>query len=452
MPGTIPGRGEGCTLAPTVAFTSLAPRVLEAWPIPLAVTARDGVILFVNRALEATFAYDKGELVGQRLDVVLPGWTPALQAAALGRQESASPAASRREQPAYARRKDGSRFVVVLAVNGLRAGDDMFLVALARVDNACGAASGPPGVPPVPAAVGGVDPAAALLAAENLYLRQAARAHWPMRVVARSPLVRQALRRIERLARQDGPVLLVGEPGTGKHLLATRLHELSARSGRTMVRVNCAAIPAALLEGELFGREQGAFTGALTRQIGRLELADQSTLFLDGIGELPPRVQVKLLRFMEGHTVERLGGRQPTAVDVRIVAATHRDLGQLVADGRFLRDLYDRLNACPIHLPPLRDRPEDLELLVWRFVEEFGRAFGTRIDSIDREDLAAVQRYAWPGNLRELRNAVEQAMMTATSPRLRVALPRRAAARLGLEPTTLETRTAKLGLRRPDHA
>jgi transcriptional regulator with GAF, ATPase, and Fis domain len=252
-----------------------------------------------------------------------------------------------------------------------------------------------------------------------------------------------------------------------------------------MVRVNCSAIPATLMESELFGREKGAFTGALARQIGRFELADHSTIFLDEIGDLPLEIQVKLLRVLEERQIERLGSPKPITVDTRIVAATHRNLVQRVAEGTFREDLYYRLNVFPIEVPPLRERGEDIPLLVWRFVEEFAKAFGKRIDAIPPENMAALQQYGWPGNIRELRNVVERAMILAAGPRLTIAVPTTstvqsrssseklsdvetehirgvlestgwrirgaggAAERLGLRPTTLETRLAKLGLRRP---
>jgi len=254
-----------------------------------------------------------------------------------------------------------------------------------------------------------------------------------------------------------------------------------------MVRVNCAAIPPTLIESELFGREKGAFTGALARQIGRFEMADHSTIFLDEIGDLPLDVQVKLLRVLEERTVERLGSPQPIHVDVRIIAATHRDLERRISEGAFREDLYYRLNVFPIPVPPLRERAEDIPLLVWRFVEEFSKAFGRRIDSIDKQTFATLTQYSWPGNIRELRNVVERAMIVATGHRLSITPPHSTAAatrrspklvdvekehiravleatawrirgtggaadRLGLKPTTLETRMAKLGLKRPGHA
>ncbi|HEY7476254.1 MAG TPA: sigma 54-interacting transcriptional regulator, partial [Vicinamibacterales bacterium] len=303
-------------------------------------------------------------------------------------------------------------------------------------------------------------------------------------IVGQSAAVTQVLEQIHQVAPRDSTVLLLGETGTGKELFASRIHELSARHGRAMVRVNCSAIPATLMESELFGREKGAFTGALARQIGRFELADQSTIFLDEIGDLPPEIQVKLLRVLEERQIERLGNPKGIHVDVRIVAATHRDLEKRIAEGTFREDLFYRLNVFPIQVPPLRERVEDIPLLVWRFVDEFAKAFGKRIEAIPRENMAALQRYSWPGNIRELRNVVERAMIVSNGSRLTIAVPsptvastRRsdnllevekahirgilemtgwrirgaggAAERLGLKPTTLETRMAKLGLSRP---
>jgi transcriptional regulator with GAF, ATPase, and Fis domain len=325
------------------------------------------------------------------------------------------------------------------------------------------------------------------LQVENVYLRQEARERLGhSRVVGQSAALKRVLEQIEHVAPTDSTVLLVGETGTGKELFATHIHELGKRHNRSMVRVNCAAIPPTLMESELFGRERGAFTGALARQMGRFEMADKSTIFLDEIGDLPLDVQVKLLRVLEERTIERLGSSQPIKVDVRIIAATHRNLERRIAEGAFREDLYYRLNVFPISVPPLRERVEDIPLLVWRFVEEFSKAFGRRIDSIDKATFTALSQYSWPGNIRELRNVVERAMIVATGHRLNIPLPhasataaRRspklvdvekehiravlestgwrirgsggAADRLGLKPTTLETRMAKLGLRRPGH-
>ena len=303
-------------------------------------------------------------------------------------------------------------------------------------------------------------------------------------IIGQSLPLRRVLAQLQQVAATDATVLLLGETGTGKELLATRLHELSQRRGRGMVRVNCSAIPATLVESELFGREKGAFTGALVRQIGRFEFAHRSTIFLDEIGDLPADVQIKLLRVLEERQIERLGSPTAIHVDVRIVAATHRNLEQRIREDAFREDLYYRLNVFPIHVPALRERAEDIPLLVWHFIGEFSKAFGKRIHAIPRENMAALQRYPWPGNIRELRNVVERAMIVATGTQLTIALPAPsgpvaqcggtladvqrehirnvlessgwrirgadgAAERLGLRPTTLETRMIKLGLVRP---
>jgi formate hydrogenlyase transcriptional activator len=300
-----------------------------------------------------------------------------------------------------------------------------------------------------------------------------------------SPAMRRVLQLIDQVAPTDSTVLLLGETGTGKEFLATRIHTLSARRTRAMVRVNCGAIPGTLIESELFGRERGAFTDAVTRQIGRFEAADRSTIFLDEIGDLPIDVQVTLLRVIEERRFERLGSSTPVRVDVRVVAATHRNLEQRISEGTFRQDLFYRLNVFPITVPPLRERVEDIPLLVWHFVDQFNATFDRRFESIRTGDMTALQLYNWPGNIRELRNVVERAMILATGKELTIPLPeptggsrarsssarledierdhiRRvldatgwrirgaggAADRLGLAPTTLESRMIRLGLSR----
>jgi formate hydrogenlyase transcriptional activator len=322
-------------------------------------------------------------------------------------------------------------------------------------------------------------------ASEGLHLRREVRdrlGNGP--IVGESAAVRRVLDQVQQVATTDSTVLLLGETGTGKELFATEIHKLSTRRGHSMVRVNCSAIPATLIESELFGREKGAFTGALSRQIGRFELADHSTIFLDEIGDLPPDVQVKLLRVLEERQIERLGSPREIRVDTRIIAATHRNLERRIVEGTFRDDLFYRLNVFPIVVPPLRDRVGDIPLLVWRFIDEFSKAFGKPIEAIPRENMTALQRYAWPGNIRELRNVVERAMILAKDTRLVINVPAPslgvgkqslrlvdvekehirnvlestgwrirgsagAADRLGLRPTTLETRMVKLGLSRP---
>ena len=301
--------------------------------------------------------------------------------------------------------------------------------------------------------------------------------------VGQSAAIRRVQEQVCQVAETDATVLLLGETGSGKEVFASRIHELSRRRGRAMVRVNCAAIPSTLIESELFGREKGAYTGALSRQVGRFELADRSTIFLDEIGDLASDVQVKLLRVLEDKQFERLGSSKAIKIDTRIIAATHRDLEKRIAADQFREDLYYRLNVFPIRVPPLRERTEDIPMLVWRFVEEFSAAFGKRVESIAKDNIEMLQRYPWPGNVRELRNLVERAVIGANSPRLTITLPQStastarrsirladvekehikavldstrwrirgaggAAEQLGLKPTTLETRMVKLGLQR----
>ena len=303
-------------------------------------------------------------------------------------------------------------------------------------------------------------------------------------IIGGSASLRHALEQADQVAATDSTVLLLGETGTGKELFASRIHALSARRGRAMVCVNCAAIPATLIESELFGRERGAYTDALDRQVGRFELADRSTIFLDEIGDLPMEVQIKLLRVLEERQIERLGSVKSINVNVRIIAATHRGLEQRIGQGQFRADLFYRLNVFPIRVPALRERVDDIPLLVWSFVEEFAKTFGKTVNEVPAENMAALQRHTWPGNIRELRNAVERAMIMASGPRLTIPIPTPlnafrthslrlmdvqkdhirkvlesanwrvrgsggAADRLGLRPTTLETRMAKLGLIRP---
>jgi formate hydrogenlyase transcriptional activator len=326
------------------------------------------------------------------------------------------------------------------------------------------------------------------LKTENIYLRETARlTHGHQDIVGESEPMRKMLAAAERVAVTDSTVLILGETGTGKELLARWIHRLSSRKYRLMVEVNCAGLPATLVESELFGREKGAYTGALAHQKGRFEIADGSTIFLDEIGELPPELQTKLLRVLQEGRFERLGSPKPLKVDVRVIAATNRDLARSMAEGRFREDLFYRINVFPITVPPLRQRREDIPLLVWAFVEEIGKAMGKSIDSIPATDMEALQSYDWPGNVRELRNVIERALILSADGTLRFELPgpsdspadeaisfeeaqRRhivaalercgwrvrgeggAAEALELKPTTLEFKMKKLGVERPQRS
>ena len=262
------------------------------------------------------------------------------------------------------------------------------------------------------------------LQAESDYLREEIRVYGRFdEIVGQSTKLKKVFQRIEQVAPTDSTVLITGETGTGKELVARAIHNLSPRGRRVMVKVDCASLPATLIESELFGREKGAYTGALTKQAGRFELADGSTLFLDEIGELSLELQAKLLRVLEDGQFERLGSPKTISVDVRVIAATHRDLAEKVKDGTFRQDLYYRLNVFPVQLPPLRERPDDIPSLVWSFVGEFEKQMGKKVDSIPKRVMDVLQNYSWPGNIRELRNVIEQAVIVSNGGQLYLDMP-----------------------------
>jgi transcriptional regulator with GAF, ATPase, and Fis domain len=307
-------------------------------------------------------------------------------------------------------------------------------------------------------------------------------------IIGSSPALESVLEQVERVAPTDTTVLIEGETGTGKELVARAIHNISARCGRSFVKLNCAAIPLDLLESELFGHEKGAFTGAITQRTGRFELADKGTLFLDEVGDIPPALQPKLLRVLQEQEFERLGSTHTHHVDVRLVAATNRDLTEMVNHREFRSDLYYRLNVFPIVLPPLRARTDDIPALVTHFVDVFSRRMGKRIEQIPPTTMSALSSYQWPGNIRELQNLIERAVILANDDALPNPLPapgtqggvviapaattlkdsertlilhtldavgwviggaRGAAAKLGLNRTTLIHKMKKLGISRP---
>ncbi|HEB4990192.1 TPA: formate hydrogenlyase transcriptional activator FlhA [Klebsiella michiganensis] len=242
-------------------------------------------------------------------------------------------------------------------------------------------------------------------------------------IIGRSEAMNNVLKQVEMVAQSDSTVLILGETGTGKELIARAIHNLSGRNSRRMVKMNCAAMPAGLLESDLFGHERGAFTGASAQRIGRFELADKSSLFLDEVGDMPIELQPKLLRVLQEQEFERLGSNKLIHTDVRLIAATNRDLKQMVADREFRSDLYYRLNVFPIHLPPLRERPEDIPLLVKAFTFKIARRLGRNIDSIPAETLRLLSRMEWPGNVRELENVFERAVLLTRGSVLQLSLP-----------------------------
>jgi PAS domain S-box-containing protein len=321
------------------------------------------------------------------------------------------------------------------------------------------------------------------LEAENISLREEIRLHHRHgEILGESEGIRAVLAQIEEVAPTEATVLIAGETGTGKELVARAIHRLGLRKEKPLVTVNCAALPANLIESELFGREKGAYTGALTKMTGRFEIAHGSTLFLDEIGELPLEVQAKLLRILEEGTFERLGSTKTLKADVRFIAATNRNLEEAVKNRRFREDLFYRLNVFPIAVPPLRERPEDIPKLAGAFIQEFAERMGKRIESVSRKSLDKLLTYPWPGNVRELRNLVERSLIRCKGGKLDLETPARlpsatsaatldnvqrshilevlertgwrirgeggAAETLGLKPTTLESRMEKLGIRR----
>jgi formate hydrogenlyase transcriptional activator len=327
------------------------------------------------------------------------------------------------------------------------------------------------------------------LAQEKLYLEDEIRSEMNFdEIVGECQSLRAVLKQVETVAPTDSTVLITGETGTGKELIARAIHQLSPRRERTFVKVNCAAIPTGLLESELFGHERGAFTGAIVQRTGRFELAHGGTIFLDEVGDIPLELQPKLLRVLQEQEFERLGSTQTIRVDVRLVAATNRDLSEMVAARTFRSDLYYRLRVFPLHMPPLRERQEDIPALVRYFVEKHARRMNRAVETIPAETLDLLVRYPWPGNIRELENLIERAVIVSPGPVLRVphselkppsepladnltlraaerdhilkaleatdwvlAGPRGAATRLGMKRTTLQSKMRKLGVARSRH-
>jgi formate hydrogenlyase transcriptional activator len=256
-------------------------------------------------------------------------------------------------------------------------------------------------------------------------------------IVGRGGALQRVLHQVEVVAPTDSGVLIQGETGTGKELIARAIHNLSERRDRPFIKLNCAAIPSGLLESELFGHEKGAFTGAILRKAGRFEVADKGTLFLDEVGDIPLELQPKLLRVLQEHEFERLGSSRTQQVDVRIIAATHRDLKQMVEDGEFRSDLFYRLHVFPLSVPPLRDRPEDIPILVRHYVDKYARRMNRRIETIPSQAMEAFARYTWPGNVRELQNFIERAVILSPGSNLRPPLA-------DLNETTIQSRSSKL--------
>jgi len=449
--------------------------LFEFSPDAIIVTDREGKIIEINAQVERFFGYDRAELIGQPVESLVPerfrNRHPAYR-----REYAANP----RTRPMglglelYGLRKDGSEFPIDIMLSPVETPEGKIVISVIR------------------------DLTEKILAIQALerkerekqYLEEELSVEHSFEdIIGESVGLKRVLKQVETVAATDVTVLILGETGTGKDLVARAIHQLSSRREHTLVKLNCAAIPTGLLESELFGHEKGAFTGAISQKIGRLELAHQGTLFLDEIGDLPLELQPKLLRALQEKEFERLGGTRTIPINVRLIAATNRSLEKMVADREFRSDLYYRLRVFPITIPPLRERREDIPLLVRYFVTKHARRMGKQIETIPADVMKALSRWSWPGNIRELENFIERAVILSKGPTLRAPLveleipaeassaedstletterehilrvlretkgviagPKGAAARLGLKRTTLNSKLKKLGIEREDY-
>jgi PAS domain S-box-containing protein len=450
--------------------------LFEFSPDAIIVSDREGRIAELNAQVQSFFGYDRAELVGQQVESLIP---ERFRRGHIGHRNEYHTEPRRRPMGAgfelYGRRKDGTEFPVDIMLSPVRTADGNFVLSVIRDLSEKRR----------------TEEELARKEREKRYLEEELNTeHRFEDIIGESVALKRVLKQVETVAEQDVTVLLLGETGTGKDLIARAIHQLSPRHARTLVKLNCAAIPTGLLESELFGHEKGAFTGAISQKIGRLELAHQGTLFLDEVGDLPLEVQPKLLRALQEKEFERLGGTRTIPVDIRLVAATNRNLEKMVADREFRNDLYYRLRVFPISIPPLRERREDIPLLVRYFVAKHARRMDKQIGSIPPEIMTALTRWEWPGNIRELENFLERCVILSKGSILRAPLselqvpeetvtkkqdislesaerehilrvlreakgmiggPGGAAARLGVKRTTLNSKLKKLGIKRQDY-
>jgi formate hydrogenlyase transcriptional activator len=452
--------------------------LFEYSPDAIIVSDQDAKIAEVNSQVEKFFGYGRGELIGQPIEVLIP--ERFRQAHPGHRSEYNS---QPRTRPMgiglelYARRKDGTEFPVDIMLSPVMTDGARFVLSVIRDLSEKKKA----------------EEELARKEREKRYLEEELNTeHRFEEIIGESVELKRVLKQVETVAAADVTVLILGETGTGKDLIARAIHQLSPRHDRTLVKLNCAAIPTGLLESELFGHERGAFTGAIAQKIGRLELAHHGTLFLDEVGDLPLEVQPKLLRALQEKEFERLGGTRTIPVDIRLIAATNRNLEKMVADREFRNDLYYRLRVFPISLPSLRERREDIPLLVRYFVSKHALHMDKKIESIPPEVMAVLAKWDWPGNIRELENFMERCVILTKGPVLRAPLselqfsedpsadrhdedqsleardrehilrilreakgmvggPDGAASRLGLKRTTLNSKLKKLGIRREEY-
>ena len=450
--------------------------LFEFSPDAIIVSDQDGKIAEINEQVEKFFGYSRGELLGQSVETLVPerfrrahpthrkdyGAEPRTRPMGIGLE-------------LYGRRKDGSEFPVDIMLSPVRTDTGKLVLSVIRDLSEKKKA----------------EEELARKEREKRYLEEELNTeHRFEDIIGESVGLKRVLKQVETVAGADVTVLILGETGTGKDLIARAIHQLSPRHERTLVKLNCAAIPTGLLESELFGHERGAFTGAISQKIGRLEVAHQGTLFLDEVGDLPLEVQPKLLRALQEKEFERLGGTRTIPVDIRLVAATNRNLEKMVADREFRNDLYYRLRVFPISIPSLRERREDIPLLVRYFVTKHAIRMDKKIESISPEVMKALTKWDWPGNIRELENFIERCVILTKGPALRAPLselqmpeeipsPQQghvtleaaerehilrvlretkgiggangAAARLGLKRTTLNSKLKRLGIKRENY-
>jgi PAS domain S-box-containing protein len=449
--------------------------LFEYSPDVVVVSDREGRIVRANAQVEKTFGYSRGELIGQPIEILVPeryrnihpqhrknyGNHPHVRSMGVGLE-------------LYARRKDGTEFPVDIMLGPVEGPDGRLILSVIRDLSQKKEA----------------EEALRRSEQEKRYLEEElSTTHQFEEIIGDSSELKRVLKQVETVAPTDATVLILGETGTGKELIARAIHELSPRRERPFVKLNCSAIPSGLLESELFGHEKGAFTGAIAQKIGRLELAHQGTFFLDEVGDLPLELQPKILRALQEKEFERVGGTRTIPVNVRLVAATNRDLAKMANEGQFRSDLYYRLRVFPLTIPPLRDRHEDIPLLVRYFVSNHSKRMGRHIETIPPDTMEILKKWRWPGNVRELENFIERSVILTRGSALRAPLselemledpvisqqanfevaerehilrvlreakgmiggPGGAAERLGLKRTTLNSKIKKLGIQRRDY-
>jgi formate hydrogenlyase transcriptional activator len=454
---------------------SLFEKLFEFSPDAIVVTDRQGKIAKVNAQVEKFFGYPRSELLGQPIEILIPERFREIHP-----KHRADYAAHTRVRAMgagldlYGRRKDGSEFPADIMLGPVEGPEGQVVLSVIRDLSEKRE----------------TEEALRRSEQQKIYLEEELEiGHQFDEIVGESSGLKRLLKQVEDVAATDATVLILGETGTGKELIARAVHRLSPRRDHAFVRLNCSAIPSGLLESELFGHEKGAFTGAIAQKIGRLELAHQGTFFLDEVGDLPPELQPKILRALQEKEFERVGGTRTIPVNVRLVAATNRDLAKMVGAGQFRSDLYYRLRVFPVTIPPLRERREDIPLLVRFFVNSHSKRMGRRIETIPAETMNALVKWHWPGNVRELENFIERSVILSPDSVLRAPLAELealeefsdpadtnleaaerehilrvlrecrgmiggangAAERLGLKRTTLNSKMKKLGIKRRDY-